>query len=114
MESDRQIAVGLFGSTLAIFILLILVVNGFRLSKLSGSSTVSALSDAVVASVAITTLYIAIEKFLMRKTHSIDVSWGLFSDQDLLKQEGVKCKILNDGPNLVTITGVWGSAISET
>lgn len=112
--SDPKKAVLIFFGTFLTLSLSLLTVKYYLGEALLSTSAITRASEFLVASVATTSLYIAIKKFLMNRVHSITIDFGVFSlDREVVADDGLNCRILNNGPNLVTIQNIEGYGVKK-
>lgn len=112
--SESTKAILIFSITFVALLLLLLAVNNFSVEELIVGSALTKISEFLVASVAVTSLYIAVKKFLVNQVHSINVNFGIpTEDYDPARDNGISCQILNNGPNLITVNSVLGYGVQK-
>lgn len=88
-------------------VLPILVLGFLGLGWMFDARAISLLADAIIASVALFSLYVAWNRFRLRETHGIRVTWEELADEEG-HGETRRVLVTNTGKNLVTIiSGVF-------
>lgn len=103
---DWKQAIVVFMSTLTILLGLLIITLIYSDSRFLSPSTADNISNILIGSVAVTSLYIAAKKFLYDNSHDISVKWDL--------QEGENELIINNrGRNQVTVERVKFYSLRE-